>query len=171
MLTDLWLPQKGEAGLLMPISQRHTDPQGLPGVVAGLQVSHPLPSTFAHLPSSSGADSCRGQSGLRPGGGPAAPGPGPRCGSLGWRPCGRDGRSPAAVSRQQSSCAPRHSPSASPPCPLSFPKGSEGTRDHSTWSVPVGGTSAPTSNPRKHSQLGLNVAAGTWMSQAGSLSQ
>lgn len=58
-----------------------------------------------------------------------------------------------------------------PPCPLSFPKGSEGTRDHSTWSVPVGGTSAPTSNPRKHSQLGLNVAAGTWMSQAGSLSQ
>lgn len=46
-----------------------------------------------------------------------------------------------------------HSSSASHPCPLSFPKRSEGTGDYSTWSVPLGGTPAPTTNPRKRSQL------------------
>lgn len=118
-----------------------------------------LVSTFAHLPSSSGEHSCRGLPGLQPGGEPAAQRPGPRCGPLGWRHCGRDGRTPAAVTTSPWH-AVHHSILRLQPCPLSFPKRSEGTGNHSTWAVSVGGTPAPTTNPRKHSQLGLNLATG-----------
>lgn len=75
-----------------PILEGHNEPQGLPGVVGGLQVSvGSLVSIFAHLPSSSGEHSCRGPPGLQPGGEPAAQRPGPRCGPLGWRHCKTEG--------------------------------------------------------------------------------
>lgn len=50
-----------------------------------------------------------------------------------------------------------HSYSKSQSYPSSLPRGSEGTRDHSIWLVPMEGTSAPIASPRRYFQLALNL--------------
>lgn len=143
---SLWFPQKGGAD-----TPSHTASSGWWWRTAGLsqvpgwpRVCNPLPSTFAHLSSSTGGCTCRGHTALTSPEGPAAPGRAPRCGPPWGTSCGRH---PVAVTRCQRCWAPRHSYSESRPCPSSLPRTSEGIRDQTSSQSQRTGPQSPLLTP------------------------
>lgn len=174
MLTDLWFPQMGRAGLLVPISQM---------------------DTLTHKVSVGWSGDCRSQQGPWP---PTPSSlllltflpPAEQIAAKGSQACGQqksqqhqdrgqdadhwDGDSVGETEGAQQPSADVSGMLCTtaffvciPAMSLVFPKEIRGHQGPRHLVSPGGRHPAPTTYPRKHFQLGLNLAVVTWMPQAG----